>query len=230
MSGSPSVSTSELAERVPSPGGPPKDRNGRGQGGDDGWRDEDPEPEPEPRPPLSNAHFAVVLTIIASTMMFAGLIGGLIVLKSASKQWPPEGTPELPQLLWGSTALILVSSATLVGAQISLRRRRLSVFRWLLTSSLLLGLGFLVTQVICWLRLSGDGFLPATNNYGGKFYLLTWAHALHALLGAFFLAVVTWRSFAGKYAANRHTGVDLCAMFWHFVGLVWMVLFVLLQP
>lgn len=202
--------------------------NGSRDGGDGGGGGDGPAPG-SGEPPISNAHFAVILLMIASTMLFAALVGGFIVLRSGQAHWPPEGTPPFPRLLDLSTAVILASSVTLGLSHYMLARGRQPLFRSLLAATLVLGIAFLALQFASWMQLRAEGALPGTNNFLGKFYLLSWAHGLHALAGLVVLAVVTARAYRDAYRPRRRLGVDLASMFWHFVDLVWVALFFLLR-
>ena len=91
-----------------------------------------------------------------------------------------------------------------------------------------LGCVFLSLQVVVWRGLYDDGLTPRSGAYGSVFYAMTCFHALHVLVGLgalFSLSALAWR---GRYNAARHLPMRLWAMYWHFVGVVWGVMFAVL--
>ena len=124
-----------------------------------------------------------------------------------------------------STLVLLVSGGTMHGAVVALRRNALrSVVAWLY-ATLLLGCAFLVLQLVGWAQLTGDG-IDATNDLGWfSFYLLTTLHAAHVIGGILGLTWVTLRAGRRHYTATRPEGLWMCAIYWHFLDAVWLVLF-----
>jgi cytochrome c oxidase subunit 3 len=178
--------------------------------------------------PVSNARLIVILGLIASTMLFSGLIGSLVFLRGATPVWPPPGTPPLPPLLWVNTLLVLASSAALVVAHVSQRRGRAAALRLWLSASMVAAAGFLVMQLHFWRGLAAAGFKPELNNYAGKYYLLTYVHFGHALAGFLLLLIVTLRALAGTSPARMRTSVDVCALVWHFVDVAWITIWLII--
>jgi heme/copper-type cytochrome/quinol oxidase subunit 3 len=130
--------------------------------------------------------------------------------------------------LTGITTLFLV----LIGVAVERAARRAhggtagrrKALRWL-GASLVLGLAFLAAQTSLWLGLAHAGFVPASGGYAAVFFALTGLHALHVLGGLGFLAVL-----ALELARPRASmpGVRLGAIYWHYMGALWLVLFALL--
>ena len=102
------------------------------------------------------------------------------------------------------------------------KRDMRSLRRWLGRATLL-GLLFLGVQTWLWRGLFADGFAASTNAYGAVFYSLTGLHALHVVGGLGFLLKVL----ASAYGERSH-GVDLCAVYWHFMGVIWLIVFAVL--
>ena len=178
--------------------------------------------------PLSNARLIVILGLIASTMLFSGLIGSLVFLRGATPVWPPVGTPPLPPLLWVNSVLVLASSAALVFAHVAQRRGRAPAMKLGLLVSLLFAAGFLALQLHFWSELTAAGFRPELNNYAGKYYLLTYAHFAHALAGLVILGIVTLRAFAGVAPSRLNVSLDLSAYVWHFVDVAWISIWLII--
>lgn len=206
----------------PSSGGGPRGGSDGGSGGGGGGRDG--------ALPFGNARLLMALMLIASTMLFSAFVGGLIVLRESAEQWPPPGSPELPLSLGINTLVILASSVALVLAHLAQRKGRARALRGWLAAATAGGCAFLALQWICWSGMLAAGWRAAVNNYLGNFYLLTTAHFAHAAAGTILLLVASAKAFGRRSPAQLALTLDLTAMFWHFVGLVWLVIFALLQP
>jgi heme/copper-type cytochrome/quinol oxidase subunit 3 len=164
-------------------------------------------------------------------MMFGALFFMYLALRAQSAHWPPPGAAELPVLLPGaSTAAIVVSSLTLIRALSLLRagKHRASL-GWMAVTGLL-GLGFVALQVVLWTGLWRSGITPSTGTVGTVVYGLTVLHAIHVALGLAvlgYLLVVAIRGARGAEQMHRRlVSLRLCGMFWHFVDVVWVLMFV----
>ena len=138
----------------------------------------------------------------------------------------------MPRLVLLSTALILASSFTLEKAKNKLKAVLLAEHkRWLLVT-VLLGAGFLVSQLFAWQELRRQGIYVASNPHSSFFYLLTATHGLHligGLLALTFLLLRTWRKDTSTSVSNRHQGAaDAVSIYWHFMDALWIYLFLLL--
>ena len=176
-------------------------------------------------PPSSTAIWVVLFGI---TMMFAAFSSALIVRKGSSQDWQ---TFTLPSILYLNTLVLLASSATLEVARRrvatfmgGLRVRAESPARWLYIT-LFLGLLFVAGQYVAWKQLAAQGLYLATNPSSSFFYVLTATHALHVLggLGGLIYAIRK----LNKSALRRNT-VVATARYWHFMGVLWVYLIVLL--
>jgi len=176
--------------------------------------------------------FGVRLFIVSLTMLFGASLLAFVIIRVQlhEKRLWPENLPDLPPLLWLSTAVLLVSSVTMQWALVSVRRDELDSLRIGLALTTVLGAAFLLVQARCWLIwmepisqqwLDSDEYRFALTS----FYILTGLHALHVIGGLVPLAIVTRNAFAGMYSAEHHSGVRYTAMYWHFLGAVWIVLY-----
>jgi cytochrome c oxidase subunit I+III len=107
----------------------------------------------------------------------------------------------------------------------SLNTYRIALLKTMLVVTTLLGIGFLISQGLCWQRLYAAQVPPTANLYAYTFYTLTGLHAVHVIAGLSLLGVVTLRAFQGLYSALYHPGVRYSVMYWHFLDVVWLVLF-----
>jgi len=172
--------------------------------------------------------FGMRLFLVSLSVLFAASMIGYLVVRLRAPEWPPPGTPLLPGGLWASTAVLLLSSATMA---VALRGARSDHSIQLQTGVLLttvLGLLFLLLQFFNWRSLSAAQVSASGNLYGFTFYMLTGLHAAHVIGGVAALFVVTVRAFAGRYGSSHHAGLLYCSMYWHFLDIVWLLLFTVL--
>ncbi|MGE5235262.1 MAG: cytochrome c oxidase subunit 3 [Acidobacteriota bacterium] len=165
------------------------------------------------------------LLVASLSMLFAASIVGYVVIRSRSAIWPPAGSPPLPGGLWLSTVLLLISSGTMCAATMAARRDAQRQLRVGLLLTTLLGVGFLASQTANWSALVARHLTPGLNLFGFTFFLLTGLHAAHVVGGLVPLSVVTVRAWKGRYSAAFHPGVRYCALYWHFLDVVWVILF-----
>jgi cytochrome c oxidase subunit III len=162
-------------------------------------------------------------------MMFTALTSAYIVRANTSNDW--RALPA-PRLLWVSTGLIIFSSLTFEIARRALKQGRAGAYQRLLLLTVLLGLGFLASQWMAWRELVGQGVYLASNPHSSFFYVLTGAHALHLLGGILALDFLLLRSrrknYAGASGAKRRAATGAVALYWHFMGGLWIYLFLLL--
>jgi|SRR3990172_2256489 len=183
-------------------------------------------PEAREEPLISNARLGLLMFLAAEAMFFAGLIGAFLVFRLGSAVWPPPFQPRLPVEVTGINSLVLLASGLTMHWALRAvragRSRRLT--QWLVATALL-GVVFLCIQGYEWIRLVQFGLKVSSSVYGATFYTLIGCHGLHVLGAGMWLMVVSMRAHGGRYTAQRHTGVELCAMYWTFVVALWPVLY-----
>lgn len=137
---------------------------------------------------------------------------------------PPFWDPiPLPSALWISTVLILVSSVTFEVARRVFRKGQYRIASRFLVVTGCLGAAFLASQLTAWRALVSTGAFLAQNPHSSFFYLFTGLHALHLIGGIVALLVVMFRH------APRRELVEVVAYYWHFLGVLWIVLFSVLR-
>ena len=172
--------------------------------------------------PISALGLRVFLAVI--TVLFS-----LLIVAYGSRMefenWRPS--PQ-PGLLWLNTALLVMSSIAMQWALTAARRGEVDGVR----NGLVVGGGFaaafLAGQLAAWQQLADWGFFAATNPAVAFFYLITGLHGLHLLGGLVVWANVTTRVWRGPDVARVRLTVELCTIYWHFLLLVWLILFGLL--
>jgi cytochrome c oxidase subunit 3 len=211
---------------------------GRGVAGGDGPSDpggRGPERRPEPDEEVYEKSFSKsrVLTwflMLVVLMTFGGVISAYIVIATNGVlEWRPF---DLPVQVWISTLIIIASSATYVMAERCVRGGiRVSAKNWLVATTVL-GASFVSSQVLAWLALVQRGIYVQSNPYAGFFYILTALHAVHVAGGIIalgYVVLMTWDRHRFERSTDR--AVDIAGAvgwYWHFMGGLWIVLFVLL--
>ena len=159
-------------------------------------------------------------------MFFTALIGSYVILRFAHpSSWKARGEVLNIPVTAVNTFLLICSSVTMVkafaAAQDGIQR---ALRQWLL-ATVLIGAAFVGVQVYEYWHLIEKGFVPSEGLYGTTFYTMTGFHGFHVTIGVICMMFVTWRAFQGKYTATDHRGVEVIGLYWHFVDLVWIILF-----
>lgn len=162
-------------------------------------------------------------------MLFAALVSAYIVRQSNTAPGMAWLSMELPPLLWVNTAVLIASSVTLEAARRALGRASFVRFSRWMTVTTLLGAGFLAGQIVAWKQLADRGIYLSSTPHSSFFYVLTSLHAVHLLGGLIALSYVTIGGFRYNFGPARRTGVDVTAVYWHFMDGLWVVLFLLLM-
>ncbi len=173
---------------------------------------------------------AMGILLVSLTILFAASTFAYLVIRSRAAQWPPAGFPAVPGTLWISTIVILVSSVTVQMALGAIKRDNERGLVRMLWATFGLGLLFLILQALNWWEFYRR-IAPNTElrgQYLGMFYVLTGLHAAHVIGGLIPLAVVIYSASRGRYSRNFHPGVRYSAAYWHFLDVVWVVLFCVL--
>ncbi len=210
-------------------GNGPDDGSGSGDGGGGRGDGDGNDPIGEgAKIPISNAKFAMAVLLCSLVMLFTGFVAAYVVLRFGSPQWPPAGMPPLPKLLWASTTCLLLSSGSMAWATVAGRRRGATQLRLALGVTAALGVLFVATQLEAWRQFVAQGVVIQDNVYGTVFYSITGLHAAHVVGGIILLLRAVAKALLGHYDKGNVEGIEVTAMYWHFVDVVWLVLFAIL--
>lgn len=166
-----------------------------------------------------------LLFIGSEIFLFGALFATYFTFKGLSHEWPDEHV-ELPLLKVGIFTLFLFSSSyTIHKAEHHLKRGHHKAFRnwWLAT--IVLGAIFLAGQVSEYATLIEEGHGLGSGYFMAAFFMLTGTHGLHVFGGLCALTVVYIRAVKGQFDAERHAFPQAASMYWHFVDIVWVVVF-----
>jgi len=182
-------------------------------------------PEPRRRTQIvANGVLGMIMFTFTEAMLFAGMISAhaIVRARSAGQMWPPFGQPRLPiEQTAFNTAALLVSGVALVLAHFAYRKRARQALGPL-AIAVLLGLFFVVFQGVEWAALLDEGLTLQSSAYGGFFYLIVGAHALHAVAAILCLVWAWFRLRRGSLSAAQLGTVEV---FWYFVVLVWPLIY-----
>ncbi|MEX1033862.1 MAG: cytochrome c oxidase subunit 3 [Cellvibrionaceae bacterium] len=158
-------------------------------------------------------------------VMFALFITAYIVRMELS-DWRPM--PE-SSLLWFNTLILFLSSIALQWTRLALNRGQASKVKAGLLLGGLLTAGFVFGQVTVWRQMHAEGYILYNNPANSFFYVLTGIHALHMLGGLWVWMRASFRAWSGATMEKIRLSIELCTVYWHFLVLVWLVLFALLS-
>jgi cytochrome c oxidase subunit 3 len=173
------------------------------------------------RPPAKIGLWVFLAVVAMLFMLLIAAYGG----RMAYEVWRP--VPQL-RLLWANTFVLILASVALQWALVSVRRAHLDSMRVGLLAGGALTVVFLLGQIWAWRQLATMDYFEVTNPSIAFFYLITGLHGLHLLGG-----LVAWGRTAARVwgdfdVAKVRQSVELCTVYWHFLLLVWLVLFGLL--
>lgn len=180
------------------------------------------------RGPVDNGVLGMALFLGSETMLFAGLISALLILRAANDVWPPPGQPRLPLEVTGfNTAILLLSAVTMRLAVVAGRQADAErTARWLSATGFL-GVIFLAVQGREWVQLLRYGLKASSNTFGATFYTLIGCHALHVLAAVVVLFAVRVQARRRLSWNARWGALEVCQLYWFFVVGVWPILYAL---
>ena len=167
------------------------------------------------------------LGMVSMSMLFAGMTSAYVV-SLGKGGWLIF---DLPQLFYISTAIIILSSVTMNWAVSSAKNNNYKNVKLASLITLILGLAFVFCQVKAWGTLVDQKIFYGgkdSNAAGSYMYMLTFLHLAHMVGGIITLSVVWINSTRNKYNTENLLGIKLCAIFWHFLDVLWIYLFLFL--
>jgi len=184
-------------------------------------------PEANQSSRIDRQTLGILLFIVSEVMLFGAFFASYFFLRVVANQgepWPPDPF-ELPVAVAGMNTAILVSSSfTMHWALEAIRQNNHRGLKMGLVSTFLLGATFLFIQMNEYIHV---GFSARDDAFGSIFYGLTGLHGAHVFVGLCLLAVATVRAFRGHFGpdAKDHLGVEVPGIYWHFVDVMWIIVF-----
>ena len=201
--------------------------------------------KPMPGMKVYNKKLGMWVFLLSEVMFFTSLIGSYIILRFAHPDhWADVGVVLNVPLTATNTFFLICSSVTMVKAFAAIQQGDQKGLKLWLLATILIGSLFVGIQVVEYITLSAEGFVPAMDAYhavgrgnphdgpalggplfGATFYAMTGFHGVHVSLGVICLAFVLIQAIRGKYTVADYEGVEVIGLYWHFVDLVWIILF-----
>jgi len=168
--------------------------------------------------------FALWLFIVTVVMVFAAWTSAFIV-RQAEGNWLDY---DLPQIFWFTSGIVILSSLALHWAYLSAKKDNFAQVRIGMSLAVLLGICFLVGQWFSWIALVDSEVFFVGNPAGSFLYVLTGMHALHLISGLIFLIIVLISTFRYKVHSKAMDTMEMATTYWHFLGGLWIYLFMFL--
>ena len=174
---------------------------------------------------ISIGKFAMWLFLASEVMFFTGLIGSYIVLRAGAIDWPiPSHELNIPLTAF-NTFILICSSVTMVRALYAIQKGELKAFKQNLLFTVIGGTFFLSVQAFEYTKLLGEGLNPHRDLFGATFFTLTGFHGAHVTAGVITLLILYLKALRGNYTQENHDAIEYAGLYWHFVDLVWILLF-----
>ncbi|MDB5523681.1 MAG: coxO [Rhizobium sp.] len=174
--------------------------------------------------PVAVAKIGLGIFLAVIGALFALFISAYLTRMGEADWW---GIP-LPRILWVNTAALVASSAALQWAKREASSGRSDALNTALAVAVGTAVMFLLGQILAWRQLVSAGYVLADNPANSFFYLITGLHGVHILGGLVVLGRTTVRARSSLAPEKMSLSVDLCAIYWHFMLVVWLILFALL--
>jgi cytochrome c oxidase subunit 3 len=164
--------------------------------------------------------------LLSDALSFAGLLLAYGILRGGAEVWRHPDEPPLGiDFTAGLTFLLICSSVTMVLAFAGAVERKKNQLRLFLGLTALGGALFLCGQAYEYWHLIHDGLIFGRSAYATTFYVITSFHGMHVLTGTIYLLVMLVRSAMGKYDHGNYDHIEIAGLFWHFVDLIWILVF-----
>ena len=176
---------------------------------------------------LDNRKVLMWLFLGSECLFFGGFIAAYLLYRDRSLTGPyPNNVMDIP-FTSISTFILLMSSVTMVLALSAIQRGDLRTMRVWLTTTAVLGMLFLSGQAYEFTQFYHKGLTLGTNMFGTTFFVLTGFHGAHVSIGVLILGSIVALSTRGKITQENALNVELAGLYWHFVDIVWIVIFTL---
>ncbi len=164
--------------------------------------------------------------LASEIMLFGAFISAYVVLRMGSPNFgvPSEEVLTRP-LATMNTFVLITSSITMVLALAAIQRDNIKQFAIYMVSTMLLGSTFLLIKYFEYMHKIHEGLTISSSLFGGFYFTMTGLHALHMIGGLIFNIYILVNGLRGKFSNGRWERVEYAGLYWHFVDLVWVILF-----
>ncbi|HEY8298327.1 MAG TPA: heme-copper oxidase subunit III [Candidatus Baltobacteraceae bacterium] len=169
-----------------------------------------------------------LLFMVSDLVLFSSFIFAYLYLRNSGQGWPPAGGPHVDIWLAAMNSVVLFGSgATMHFALENWKHRNFIKFANWMMATIVLGCLFLGGQGVEYVSLytKDHASWAGSGIFGASFFTLTGMHGFHVFVGVIYLITLLLQATAGKYTFSRYTGLTLGTLYWHFVDVIWVVLF-----
>ena len=180
---------------------------------------------------ISNPILGMLLFITSEVMFFSGLFAAYFSTRAqntVTTGWPPKQFDHILNplsLILVATVLLITSSFTCQFAVWAIKRGDRRGFIRNIAITFVLGITFLLLQAYDYSLLFGEGMTMGSGPFGTTYFTLTGFHGAHVFGGVVMLGVILYRGMSGQFSARHHDAVEAVSLYWHFVDVVWIILF-----
>jgi cytochrome c oxidase subunit 3/cytochrome o ubiquinol oxidase subunit 3 len=176
---------------------------------------------------LSHRKLGMWLFVATEVMFFGGLLAAFLHYKVRNPS-PSESALLDVTLVGINTFLLLTSSFTVVLGLAAIQNDNVGALKRYFGLTILLGVAFLAGQGFEFFNLFNEGMTLRSSVFGSSFFTLTGFHGLHVLIGVVWAGIILLNSFRGRFSSEKYEGVEVFGLYWHFVDIVWIILFTLI--
>ncbi len=169
-----------------------------------------------------------LLFLISDCVLFSSFIFAYFYMRNSGQGWPPPGIHHLDVAFAAVNSVILFGSgATMHYALENWKHGHFNRYALLMIATIILGLGFLGGQAYEYTNLIYNEHVTwgGSGIFGASFFTLTGMHGFHVSVGVIYLFILLLQSIHGVYTKNKYFGLTAGTLYWHFVDVIWVVLF-----
>ncbi len=174
------------------------------------------------------SNIGMIVILVSFAMLFAALLLGYVVFRLTNEVWPPMGMQTVPLTLpFVSTVIIGVSSLMYINFEKSFNAKDVNNSKKYFFLTFLLGLAFMGVQFLLWGQMADIGLYVSAGVFPSLLYALTWVHAGHIVVALLALLLLVPAVFK-DYSDEKIIWVQNIGKFWHFLGIIWFIMFVVM--
>ncbi|MDP6401051.1 MAG: heme-copper oxidase subunit III [Candidatus Marinimicrobia bacterium] len=170
------------------------------------------------------SYLGMLISLGSFSMLFIALLASYAILRVQAGSWMSNNMSALSMALgWLNTGMLLLSSISYFMVSRSTKKRNKAIIQRFLNTTITIGFIFLILQLTLWYTLNQDGYSIISHIEGSVFYMLSGLHGLHIVGG---IIALFWLNYKINNLVNYLQQVKLVGMFWHFLTVIWVVIFI----